>query len=430
MLRFRKHCGTLTWVTIFPYLIANHIAQASGMSWKEGQLDFTGAQMVLTLKLVAIAICYQDGGLEDDSQLRDYAKAKRLTHLPSPLEFLSYLFAAGNLLAGPFFEAKDYFDYVERKGDWEESKESGHHIPSAFLPGCYRFFKAIACAILWMNFTRKGVVIDLLESKEWQESHSLPIRLALVWASVVIFRFKYYFVWGISESSLIFSGMGFKRYTADGNTKPLWNRYINSHIRGVELNPSLADTPRHWNICTGLWLRHYVYERLTPPHRKPSFLNMVATQLVSGIWHGVFAGYWLFFATSAFMFQASRLMYQYEQNWPARVRNFLPWKVTKIIGTALILDYAGTAFIVLSLKNSWVVWKSVYFFGHVIVFTILLVGAVMPPKRKQQHQKVEPEQAAGAAAAAGGEKSAVTAEITRNDGVVPSESSLAKNKDQ
>jgi lysophospholipid acyltransferase len=271
-----------------------------------------------------------------------------------------------------------------------------------------------------MSLTRKGVVCDHLESLEWQESHSLPIRLALIWASVAIVRFKYYFVWGISESALIFSGMGFKRYSHDG--KPLWNRYINSHIRGVELNPSLADTPRHWNICTGLWLRHYVYERLTPPHKKPSFLNMIATQLVAGIWHGVFAGYWLFFATSAFMFQASRLMYQYEQNWPVRVREFLPWKLMKIVGTALILDYAGTSFIVLSFKNSWTVWKGVYFFGHVIVFAILLVGAVMPPKRKQQHHhKVEAEHAAGP----GPEEKT----YLKNGVIIPPESSVAKEKD-
>lgn len=47
--------------------------------------------------------------------MREYAAAKRLHELPSLLEFLSYLFAAGNLLAGPFFEARDFKDYIERK---------------------------------------------------------------------------------------------------------------------------------------------------------------------------------------------------------------------------------------------------------------------------------------------------------------------------
>lgn len=57
---------------------------------------------------------YQDGG-KPAEQLQEYAASKRLAALPSPLQFFSYLFAAGNLLAGPFFEASDYYDYVERR---------------------------------------------------------------------------------------------------------------------------------------------------------------------------------------------------------------------------------------------------------------------------------------------------------------------------
>lgn len=57
---------------------------------------------------------YQDGG-KAAAQLQEYAARKRLRQLPSPLEFFSYLFAAGNLLAGPFFEASDFYDYVQRK---------------------------------------------------------------------------------------------------------------------------------------------------------------------------------------------------------------------------------------------------------------------------------------------------------------------------
>lgn len=37
----------------------SHVLSASGMAWKEGRLDFTGAQMVATLKLIAAAMCYQ-----------------------------------------------------------------------------------------------------------------------------------------------------------------------------------------------------------------------------------------------------------------------------------------------------------------------------------------------------------------------------------
>ena len=40
--------------------------------------------------------------------LKPYQRAHRLAKVPSVLEGLSYLFAAGNLLAGPHFELSDY----------------------------------------------------------------------------------------------------------------------------------------------------------------------------------------------------------------------------------------------------------------------------------------------------------------------------------
>lgn len=175
---------------------------------QEGHLDFTGAQMVLTLKLIAVAVrwvlavrrclsfmlhatmmswdsifgnqshvlwrSYQDGVKE---QLTEYAAQKQLLELPSLLEFFSYLFAAGNLLAGPFFEARDYFDYVDRKvpregsrptrgavgkaslwrctplqGDWDDN-DPAKRIPSPLLPGLLRFVKGVFCAVLWMKLS-------------------------------------------------------------------------------------------------------------------------------------------------------------------------------------------------------------------------------------------------------------------------------------
>ena len=56
-----------------------------------------------------------------------------------------------------------------------------------------------------------------------------------------------------------------------------------------------------------------VYERLTPKGKKATFKTLLLTQLVAGIWHGLFPGYALFFATSAFMFESAKVIYRYEQ---------------------------------------------------------------------------------------------------------------------
>ncbi len=47
------------------HCVVSHISTASGRAWKEGRLDVTGAMMVLTLKIISAAACYQDGSKPD-----------------------------------------------------------------------------------------------------------------------------------------------------------------------------------------------------------------------------------------------------------------------------------------------------------------------------------------------------------------------------
>lgn len=69
--------------------------------------------------------------------LRDYAKAKRLSTLPSPLEFFGYLFACGNLLCGPFYEYSDYSNYVARRASYTTP------LSAPWLPGLARLAKSL-----------------------------------------------------------------------------------------------------------------------------------------------------------------------------------------------------------------------------------------------------------------------------------------------
>ena len=48
-----------------------------------------------------------------------YQQAHVVRQLPSLLEWLSFIFAGGNLLAGPYFELSDYLAYIERAGPWD-----------------------------------------------------------------------------------------------------------------------------------------------------------------------------------------------------------------------------------------------------------------------------------------------------------------------
>lgn len=67
-------------------------------------------------------------------------------------------------------------------------------------------------------------------------------------------RWKYYFIWSISEASIIISGLGFSGWTE--TRKPRWDRAKNVDIIGVEFAKSAAEIPLYWNIQVSTWLRH------------------------------------------------------------------------------------------------------------------------------------------------------------------------------
>lgn len=117
---------------------------------------------------------------------------------------------------------------------------------------------------------------------------------------------------------------------------------------GIDLGGLLAMCPRCLlsDLVQGWCANADVYERLTVKGKPPTFFTLIVTQLVSGIWHGLFPGYVLFFISSALMFQSSKVLYRYERNWPKQVQNFPLWVVAKWAYTTFCLNYCASAFMV------------------------------------------------------------------------------------
>lgn len=86
-------------------------------------------------------------------------------------------------------------------------------------------------------------------------------------------------------------------------------------------------------MAAGNWLRNYVYDRAQPYGKKPGFYALLVTQTVSGVWHGLYAGYWLFFVHSAFMIQGSRFLFKLVSTAPKCASfPFLPLPVLPSLG--------------------------------------------------------------------------------------------------
>ncbi|KAL7188799.1 hypothetical protein ACSBR1_038621 [Camellia fascicularis] len=110
----------------------------------------------------------------------------------------------------------------------------------------------------------------------------------------------------VSEAAIIICGLGFSGWTDSSPPKPRWDRIKNIDSSGVELEKTAAQIPLAWNIQVSAWLRHHVYERLVQKGKKLGFFQLLATQTVNAIWHGLYPGYIIFFVQSALMITGSR----------------------------------------------------------------------------------------------------------------------------
>ncbi|KAH8960905.1 hypothetical protein BDL97_05G022200 [Sphagnum fallax] len=392
MLVSRRYCGIITFVISFAFLITCHVMYMSGDKWRQGGIDSTGAMMVLTLKVTSAAINYQDGLIKDEDSLRHAQKQYRLKELPSPIAFTGYCLNCGTHLVGPVFEIKDYMEWTEDKGLWS---------PTAAMPppSPYKF----AMVAVFKGFLFMGICMYLMAHVPTQQLYEpeyltwgLWHRIAYQYLCAFTLRWKYYFAWSLSEASMIISGFGFSGWTKalpSEEPQPKWTRAKNVDILRVELPRSAVELPHYWNIHVGIWLRHYVYERLTKKGEKPGFMQLLAAQVTSAVWHGLYPGYILFFVNTAFMITGARALYRWQKSLPEKAA--LARRVVimvNMIYAILVANLTCIAFLVLHFDDTIAAFRSVYYIGTVVPVLVTILGSVSKLPRAETKPKVKKEE--------------------------------------
>ncbi|KAK9143520.1 hypothetical protein Syun_012920 [Stephania yunnanensis] len=385
MALYRKRCGILTFCIGFGYLIGCHVYYMSGDAWKEGGIDATGALMVLTLKVISCSMNYNDGLLKEDN-LREAQKKNRLLKLPSIIEYFGYCLGCGSHFAGPVFEMKDYLEYTGRKGIWSPSEKVP--LPSPYVATLRALVQAAVCMALYLYLVPHYPLSTFTDPVylEW----GFWKRLSYQYMAGFTARWKYYFIWSISEGSIIISGFGFSGWTNSSPPKPRWDRAKNVDIIGVELAMSAVQLPLAWNIQVSTWLRHYVYDRLVQPGKRSGFFQLLATQTVSAVWHGLYPGYIIFFVQSALMIAGSRVLYRWQQAVSLNIVKTM-LTITNFAFTLLVLNYSCVGFMVLSMHETIASYSSVYYIGTIIPIIVILLGKVIKPA-KPARSKARKEQ--------------------------------------
>lgn len=302
---------------VMGYMIGAH-AYRMYVSYLSGVFDFTGTQMVLTMKLTSFAFNYFDGSgdykntfpekpHEDKKKARIYGARQKfaITKLPNPLEFFGYVYCFTCLLAGPAFEYTDYcksidgsaFKKPSSKGDAKDAKGQA---PAKFLPAMRRLAIAVVAMVLHLQangYFPAGQLYDPV----FIASNPPVYKWFYMLIAMAGVRMKFYFVWKVAEGASILGGFGFEGYNEDGTAKG-WGGVENIDILGFEMAPNIQSLSRNWNKRTQGWLERYYYNR--------SGQSLLVTYGVSAVWHGLYPGFFFFFMSIPMMTSIERNMKQ------------------------------------------------------------------------------------------------------------------------
>ena len=130
-----------------------------------------------------------------------------------------------------------------------------------------------------------------------------------------------------------------------------------------------------WNKNTASWLKRSVYVRIIEISGSSSAATY-ATYFISALWHGFRPGYYLTFMSGALITFCGRKLRRHlrplfletsKLNFLKPVYDVLGW-----FGTLFLANYSVFPFFCYTMERSFQLWKSVYFAGHILMFTILI----------------------------------------------------------
>jgi len=341
-------------------------------------LDFTGCQMVLTMKLYSLAYNIYDGHQLATGKADRAAKKcadVSIEKIPGIIEYLGYTFNFSTILAGPSFEYRIYANACDGTNVLGGTKK-----PSNVLPTLKPLLISLICMVI---FVIGNGMYPLLDKSDPQNNTPIILteeflskpwlhRIAYTWICIFFIRNKYYFGWKNAEGACNIWYGGFEGYDENGKEKG-WDNSNNMDIIAFETAQNLKSFSAAWNKKTSNWLTKYVYFRTNG--------SLIATYSLSAFWHGFYPGYYLFFLSVPFATICERLG---RKKLTSRFDNGKVWGFICWVSTSLMMSfYLITPFQLLAFDWSIAFWKSNYYSGHIVLVLFYLVVSNTPsPKVK------------------------------------------------
>lgn len=291
-------------VFLMGHMSVNHIDRQIRAA--PGDVDITGAQMVMVMKLTAFCWNVQDGTLPE-KELTDFQKERAIRQLPSILDYTAWVLFFPALFAGPAFDYADYRRWIETTmfqvpAGVDPARapkvRKQRKIPRSGTPAGIKAATGLAWIGLYLfcsNYYYNGIVLG-----DAYNTYGFLRKVWILQALGFTARLKYYGVWTLTEGACILSGMGYNGVDPKSGWVD-WDRLQNVKPLGIETAQNSRAYLENWNINTNHWLRNYMYLRVTPKGKKPGFRATLATFTTSAFWHGFYPGYYMAFVFAAFV---------------------------------------------------------------------------------------------------------------------------------
>jgi len=364
------------------------------VSSEKYDVSWTTAQCVLCLRHIGLLFDLWDGRRSKGNPATSASSSfpAPLARPPSFVELVAHTYFFGGFLVGPQFPMTRYLDFINDfpsnkadEPDPDVTNSSGPRVndkvvPRSDSPTGVSALKRLSSGLLSVAAFQIGAALvpqsHLLSSYFFESSFLYKMGYILLWGKLVLY--KYVGCWLIAEGSCILSGLTYNGLDENGNI--LWNSCANIEIRGYEKASTFRGVIECFNINTNKWVQNYVFKRLKFLGSKE--LSAVSSLFFLALWHGVYSGYFMCFALEFVVMKFENDLQSLKKKSPllSRVWDAQPSFVRFLIGKWFMLQFLGYALVSFCLLSSarWMaVYASVYYVGHLIFFSWLLVAPVV-----------------------------------------------------
>lgn len=368
----------------FAYLIFFRLCGSWHLSWLPMPPAHTNAiQMIMTLKLMGLAFEVYDSNHAKEGSLEQ--KHQNIIGQPGLSDIFHYSFAHSGILTGPYYRFRTFQDlYVNP----EFVKNT-----DCDLAMMQRIIRAPFYIVL---FLISGYIFPLaaVKADDFYETTSIGYRIFYMTPVFFNFRMRLYTGFILSECSCIMAGLG--AYPAKTDPKPGQGpskldeldtaKKLLAKGKTVEMNfetihnidefatesvTTMRDALKTWNMTVQWWLVANVYRRFPQFSRN---LRAFIVMMISSIWHGVYAGYYLSLGSVPFVLAVEDL---YEKILRRKLTTEQALKTYDMIAWFMRFQwfsYLGMGFQLLRIDSTIKFWNSIYYIGHLILPTFYACG--------------------------------------------------------